>query len=113
MSDKEVCVGVYFVGCDQKHEEELDSEAVYKNFVLRVSIIFCFRFELELHNSLYFDMIIMSFAGHGSKKSQCKTQKNTKVYMQSFQLITFQFVFHNSVIGLIMIYPFIFICYVV
>ncbi|KAK9286980.1 hypothetical protein L1049_015388 [Liquidambar formosana] len=24
------------VGCDQKHEEELDSEAVYKNFVLRV-----------------------------------------------------------------------------
>ncbi|XP_024165481.2 uncharacterized protein LOC112172388 [Rosa chinensis] len=24
------------VGCDQKHEEELDSEAIYKNFVLRV-----------------------------------------------------------------------------
>ncbi|CAJ1961422.1 unnamed protein product [Sphenostylis stenocarpa] len=24
------------VGCDQKHEQELDSEAVYKNFVLRV-----------------------------------------------------------------------------
>ncbi|CAN1821348.1 hypothetical protein LINPERHAP1_LOCUS29468 [Linum perenne] len=24
------------VGCDQKHEEEMDSEAVYKNFVLRV-----------------------------------------------------------------------------
>lgn len=69
LSNKEVRVGVYFVGCDQKHEEELDSEAVYKNFVLRVSIKFCFRFELELHNSLYFDMTIMSFAGHGSKKS--------------------------------------------
>ncbi|KAE8721837.1 Detected protein of unknown function [Hibiscus syriacus] len=24
------------VGCDQKHEEEMDSEAIYKNFVLRV-----------------------------------------------------------------------------
>ncbi|KAL2579351.1 hypothetical protein GLYMA_15G061700v4 [Glycine max] len=24
------------VGCDQKHEQELDSEAIYKNFVLRV-----------------------------------------------------------------------------
>ncbi|KAL3723923.1 hypothetical protein ACJRO7_036002 [Eucalyptus globulus] len=24
------------VGCDQKHEEELDAEAIYKNFVLRV-----------------------------------------------------------------------------
>ncbi|KAL4615091.1 hypothetical protein ACB092_07G099500 [Castanea dentata] len=24
------------VGCDQKHEEEIDSEAIYKNFVLRV-----------------------------------------------------------------------------
>ncbi|XP_054793846.1 uncharacterized protein LOC129299395 [Prosopis cineraria] len=24
------------VGCDQNHEEELDSEAIYKNFVLRV-----------------------------------------------------------------------------
>ncbi|KAJ6315262.1 hypothetical protein OIU78_018698 [Salix suchowensis] len=24
------------VGCDQKHEEEMDSEAIYKKFVLRV-----------------------------------------------------------------------------
>ncbi|CAK9151236.1 unnamed protein product [Ilex paraguariensis] len=24
------------VGCDQKHEEEMDSEAIYKNFILRV-----------------------------------------------------------------------------
>uniref|UniRef100_A0A3N7FMU9 Uncharacterized protein n=1 Tax=Populus trichocarpa TaxID=3694 RepID=A0A3N7FMU9_POPTR len=28
--------GCYFTGCDQKHEEEMDSEAIYKNFVLRV-----------------------------------------------------------------------------
>ncbi|KAL0334999.1 UNVERIFIED_CONTAM: hypothetical protein Sradi_4711800 [Sesamum radiatum] len=26
------------VGCDQKHEEEMDSEAIYKNFVLRTPI---------------------------------------------------------------------------
>jgi hypothetical protein len=28
------------VGCDQKHEEFLDSEAIYKKFVLRVSLKF-------------------------------------------------------------------------
>lgn len=28
-------------GCDQKHEEEMDSEKIYKNFVLRVSSYPC------------------------------------------------------------------------
>lgn len=32
------------LGCDQKHEEEIDSEAIYKNFVLRVSPCFLFSF---------------------------------------------------------------------
>ena len=28
---------IFVSGCDQKHEEEMDSEAIYNNFVLRVS----------------------------------------------------------------------------
>lgn len=28
---------LFTLGCDQKHEEEMDPEAIYKNFVLRVS----------------------------------------------------------------------------
>lgn len=30
---------VSLTGCDQKHEEEIDHEAISKNFVLRVSSI--------------------------------------------------------------------------
>lgn len=33
------------LGCDQKHDEEMDSEAIYKNFVLRVS---CCYFLIEM-----------------------------------------------------------------
>ena len=39
-------------GCDQKHEEEMDSEAIYKNFVLRVSASASFFYSSSKMNSL-------------------------------------------------------------
>lgn len=38
-----------FSGCDQKHEEEMDPEEIYKNFVLRVSTKFASFFVFPFH----------------------------------------------------------------
>jgi len=35
-------MSLFPIGCDQKHEQELDSEAIYKNFVLRVRSLYSF-----------------------------------------------------------------------
>lgn len=51
---------IAFLGCDQKHEEEIDPEAIYKDFVLRVSsFLSCvnfFRIPWEMPKILYFHL---------------------------------------------------------
>lgn len=45
-------------GCDQNHEQELDPEEIYKNFVLRVCSIFLFQLRIDSlleHGHEHFD----------------------------------------------------------
>lgn len=67
-----------FTGCDQKHEEEMDHEAIYKDFVLRVSSRFSFLFHLILVEEQFQTMKLLNHTGHGSQESQCKIRENAE-----------------------------------
>lgn len=64
----------------------MDHEAIYKDFVLRVSYKFTFLFHLTLQEDQFQAMKLLNHTGHGSQESQCKItenaeQKSSKVYI--------------------------------
>lgn len=65
-------------GCDQKHEEEMDPEAIYKNFVLRVSPKYCFISSNDMIYTWIKHLALLVYTGDGSKESQCKTSQGTE-----------------------------------
>lgn len=64
-------------GCDQKHEQ-IDPDALYKSFVLRVCdqhLNFSFTNGISLHITTYTDTLDLC-AGHGGKESQLATSES-------------------------------------
>lgn len=65
-------------GCDQKHEEEIDSEAIYKDFVLRVSGGFIVPENWFEYCWIKLELMAFKYTGYGSKKSQYTASESPK-----------------------------------